>query len=595
MEIKKVLKDLPNFRWVATKIKPFFGSATLIIFIDALTSLATVAMAVISKNIIDYATRNELGIAVRYAAMSAGIIIFNMAANAFLSVYSTNLQERFSNYLRQGIFSRLINMEWLQISKYHSGDLLTRLTSDISSVSSGSISVLSSIISLGVQLLAAFITLVYYDIKLAIFAFALAPVTVLFSRFYGRRIKRYHLKIQETESKYRSHIQENLQNLLVLKTFNLEDHSMDRVRELQEERLRWVNERSRTGAAANSILGLGYWVGYFLAFGWGAIKLANKTGTFGTMTAFLQLVNHVQGPFIGLTRTLPQIISSFASAGRLIELESLNIEKKGNQISVPPSAGIRFKDISFNYDEYTNDSIENINGKLLDNISLEISQGEIVALTGTSGEGKTTIIRLLLALLKPNEGQILCFDQNGYEYSISAATRSWFAYVPQGNTLFSGTIEENVRFGAAEASTEEIEESLRASCAMDFVEKLPEGIKTQIGEKAYGLSEGQAQRIAIARALLRKAPIIVLDEATSALDITLEERIIQELRNLKPARTCIMITHRRTSLGICNKVYRLKEGKLILEQGCKNEDQRWVHAEGNCRAMGRCATRIKSC
>lgn len=575
MEIKKVIKDIPNFKWITVKLKPFLGSVILIIIIDSLTSLASVAIAIVSKNIIDYATKNSLGIAAQYAAMFAGIILFRMLASAFLSVYSTNVQERFSNSLRQSIFSKLINMEWLQVSKYHSGDLLTRLTSDIGTVSGGSISILSQIISLGVQLAAAFIALMYYDLRLAVFAFALAPVTVVFSRFYGKRIKKYHLKMQETESKYRSHIQENLQNLLVLKTFNMEEHSMDKVRELQDERLHWVTERSKTGAAANTLLSLGYWTGYFLAFGWGAIKLANKTTTFGTMTAFLQLVNQIQSPFIGLTRTLPQIIGSLASAGRLIELENLNAEEKGIEVEVPDSAGIRFKTVCFDYNDDTGNDNDNGNsdsengskGMLLDNISMDVFPGDIIALVGTSGEGKTTIIRLLLALLKPTEGEILCFDPKDNEYKISSATRKWFTYVPQGNTLFSGTIEESLRSGAAEASTEEIEEALRAACAMDFVEKLPDGIKTQIGEKAYGLSEGQAQRIAIARALLRKAPIIILDEATSALDISLEERIIQELRNLKPVRTCIMITHRRTSLGICNRVYKLKEGKLIIEQG----------------------------
>jgi len=207
MEIKKVIKDIPNFNWIAAKLKPFLGPVILIIIIDSLTSLASVAIAIVSKNIIDYATKNSLGIAAQYAAMFAGIILFRMLASAFLSVYSTNVQERFSNSLRQGIFSKLINMEWLQVSKYHSGDLLTRLTSDIGTVSSGSISIMSQIISLGVQLTAAFIALMYYDPRLAVFAFALAPVTVVFSRFYGKRIKKYHLKMQETESKYRSHIQ----------------------------------------------------------------------------------------------------------------------------------------------------------------------------------------------------------------------------------------------------------------------------------------------------------------------------------------------------------------------------------------------------
>jgi len=578
MEIKKILNSLPNSRWVLTKIKPFLGSVIFILVVDALISLASVAIAIVTKSIIDHATRNEIDMAAMYATMFAGIIIFRIVASAFISIYSTNVKERFSNTLRREIFSKLIDKEWLDVSKYHSGDLLTRLTSDISAVAGGSVSVLPSIISLMIQIIAAFFTLVYYDIRLALFAFVLAPVTVLLSSIYGRRIKKYHIKMQETESKYCSHIQENLQNLQILKTFNLQKYTIDKVNELQKERIRWVNERSRTGAAANSIIGLGYWTGYFLAFGWGAIKLANNTGTYGTMTAFLQLVNNIQAPFIGLAGTLPQIISSLASAGRLMELEYLNEEKKGNQINAPQTAGIRLVNLTFNYDQEICNCIENSNGKLLDQVSLEVNPGEIIALTGTSGEGKTTIIRLLLALLKPNQGKILCLDPNGDEYPVSAATRNWFTYVPQGNSLFSGSIEENLRSGSAEASTEEIEEALRVSCAIDFVEKLPDGIKTQIGEKAYGLSEGQAQRIAIARALLRKAPIIILDEATSALDIELEKRVLQGLRNLKPARTCIMITHRRTSLRICNKVYKLKEGKLVLEQEYAYEDQERVYA-----------------
>jgi ABC-type multidrug transport system fused ATPase/permease subunit len=209
MDIRKVIKDIPNARWIAGKIKPFAGQVTLVVILESLTSLGSVAMAIVSKQVIDHATNRNIDSAVRFGILFAGIIVFNIVANAFLSVYTTNVQERFSNSLRQNIFSKLINKEWLEVSKYHSGDLLTRLTSDISSVTGGSISVFASIISLVIQFIAAFITLLYYDPRLAVFAFALAPLTVIFSRYYGRRIKKYHLKMQETESKYRSHIQEN--------------------------------------------------------------------------------------------------------------------------------------------------------------------------------------------------------------------------------------------------------------------------------------------------------------------------------------------------------------------------------------------------
>ena len=555
MKIKDIIKDLPNVRWIAVTVKPFLPALILIVVIETLSSLAGVANAIVSKNIIDFAVNGELNTAIAYIALFVFIILASMAARAFLSVFSVRTLELYSNTLRQRVFAKLINIEWIQVSRYHSGDLLTRLTSDISAVANGSISILAQMVALGAQLTAAFITLMIYEPSLAILAFFLAPFTVVLSRVFAGKLKRMHVKIQETESSYRSLIQEFLQNLLVLKTFNLEEESKSRIDELQKERLHWVQERSKTGVVANTILSLSYWTGYILAFSWGVTKLANKTATFGTMTAFLQLVNQIQMPFIGLSRTLPQIISALASAGRIIELENLDMEAEENELETSISAGIRFKDVSFSYEK---------NETVLDSISMEALPGEIVALCGTSGEGKTTMIRLMLALMKPEHGSVQCFSENGNEYPASPATRKWFSYVPQGNTLFSGTISENLRLGETGASEEVLKAALEAAGALDFVEKLPDGMETVIGEKAHGLSEGQAQRISIARAILRKAPIIILDEATSALDIELEEKVLHNIRSLTPKRTCIMITHRKTSLGMCNRIYKLKEGKLTL-------------------------------
>lgn len=556
MRIKEAVKSLGNTVWILKSIKPFIFSVILIIAIEASTSVTSVLMAVASKNIIDNATQNDLRKAALYAGSFAFIIIYNMAAHAFLSVYSTRTTELYSNKLRRDIFSKLVNMEWLQVSKYHSGDLLTRLTSDIEAVAEGSVGIFPSIIGLGVQLGAAFFTLLVYEPSLAVLAFIMAPVTILLSRLYAKKLKHTHIRIQEAESSCRSNMQEFLQNILILKTFNLEAKSAERIEELQKERLRWITERSRTGAAANTVIAAGYWLGYFIAFGWGALKLANKTATFGTMAAFLQLVNQIQGPFVGLSGTVPQVISALASAGRLIELENMDAEARDTEIGIPVAAGVRFYDVSFRYEK---------DERVLDGVSFEALPGETVAVTGTSGEGKTTMLRLMLALLKPDSGEVSCFDGEGNEFKASPALRNWFSYVPQGNTLFSGTIAENLRTGRPGAEEGEMKDALAAACALDFVEKLPEGMNTVIGEKALGLSEGQAQRIAIARALLRNSPVIVLDEATSALDIELEERMLQNIRSLKPSRTCIMITHRRTSLGICSRVYKLKESRLALE------------------------------
>lgn len=556
MDIKAAVKSLSNFKWIAKSAKAFLPSIILIIIIESIVALGSVATAIVSKSIIDYAEKGIFDKIITYSVIFLLIIVFNLATNGFLSVYSARLLEQYSNALRQSIFSKLINMEWLDVNRYHSGDLLTRMTSDISTVANGCIKLPPQFISLGVQLIAAFITLMIYEPSLALLAFVLAPFTIVLSRFYGRKIKNLHLKMQETESQYRSQMQEYIQNLMILKTFNLEEQSKKKVGELQKERLHWVTERNKTGVSANIILALGYWVGYFLAFGWGALKLAKKTASFGTMTAFLQLVNQIQSPFIGLSRTLPQIIASMASAGRLIELESLTMESKGEAVDVPDAAGFSFDNVTFRYDKEE---------KVLDSVSMEAKPGEIIALVGTSGEGKTTMVRLLLALLKPESGEVKCFDDNGNEMTISSSTRNWFSYVPQGNTLLSGSIADNLRSGKLDCNEDEMRNALDIAGALEFIDKLPDGINTQIGEKACGLSEGQAQRIAIARAILRKSPIIILDEATSALNIELEEKVLQGIQNLKPARTCLMITHRKTALGMCNKVYKLKEGILTLE------------------------------
>lgn len=550
---KQINRLFASLKWIANEAKGHTRSLLMILCCQVLNSLCGVSMAIVSKSLIDNAIEGNIKYVVYFGVVFSCIIVFSLGTNAISSLISARTHETFSNKLRQRMFARISGSEWSDITRYHSGDILTRLTSDVSTISNGVTSVLPSIISLGVSLVASFATLLYYEPFLAIFAFLFAPFSIIVSRLWGKKIKFFHKKIQESESAYRSFMQESIENITIVKAFRMEERTVEAVETLHNERMNWVVKRNRTGVAASMILAGGYWVSYLIAFGWGAIRLANKAISYGTLTAFLQLIGQIQGPFVGLSRTLPQVVTTISSTERIMELEKMEIEKSKEKLDSRTSVEMSFKDISFSY------SKEDI---VLDKISLSIKPGEIVALTGPSGEGKTTIIRLCLALLKPDNGSVEFFDSMGNKFSASASTRDWIAYVPQGNTLFSGTIANNLRSGYAEATDDEIIAAAKIACAWEFIEKLPEGLSTIIGENGLGLSEGQAQRLAITRAILRPVPVLILDESTSALDIDLETRVLEGIRNLRPKRSCLVITHRLSALQICSKVLKLKDGSI---------------------------------
>ncbi|MDF2988026.1 MAG: ABC-type multidrug transport system, ATPase and permease component [Eubacterium sp.] len=556
-EYKKVFQEI---KWIAGNAKTVSASLLFIVLFDIFTSLAGVATAILSKNLIDSAVKGSLERAILYAGLFGTLIIINLGIKAASSIISVRTTEVLSNNMRKRLFSKITKTEWISVTRYHSGDILTRLTSDVGAVTTGVVDTMPGIISLCVQLAAAFSTLLYYEPMLAVLAFILGPFTVLFSRIWGRKIKRFQVKVQESESAYRSFLQESIENMLIVKAFRLEERNVGNISDLHNVRLGWVKKRNVTSVFASTILGFGYWTGYFLAFCWGAMKLSRGTTSFGTLTAFLQLVSQVQGPFVGLARMIPQIIAAIASAGRLIEIESLPLEKASDKLPAAAEVGIKLQGVTFAYKE---------NKPVLEMLNATIKPGEIIGLIGPSGEGKTTLIRTLLALLEPDKGSISLVTKDNAEFFVSAETRDWISYVPQGNTLFSGTIEENIKSGSPEATKEAIEAAARDAGAMGFIAELPEGMNSKIGEHGIGLSEGQAQRISIARALLRKAPILILDEATSALDRDTEMHVLTSIHEMKPARTCIVITHRYTALSICSRVLRLKDGKLI-EQHLKD-------------------------
>ncbi|WP_042338444.1 ABC transporter ATP-binding protein [Desulfosporosinus youngiae] len=553
------LINLNAYFWLAKYIRQYRNSLLMIILLNSFIPLATVATAISTKHIIDFSVQKDIRQAGIYIVVFALLILMQVLLSSLVNIKSTYLREKLNNDIQKEFLSLLYKIKWNSLNKYHSGDVLTRLTSDVSIIVNGIVTLLPSLISLSVQLIAAFLTLLYYDKTMAIFAFILGPISVCLGWLVGRRLKKMQHAIQSSESRYRSYIHESIQNSLIIKIFEISKWNLQRIKELQKTKLDLTMKRAKYGIATSLVIGLGYRLGFFMAFVLGAINLSRGISSFGTFTAFLQLVGQVQGPFEGLARSLPQVVSTIASAERLMEFEELQLEKSNDSVlsTINEPMGLFIDHTSFAYDN---------RNMILSDISLTIHPGEIVALIGPSGEGKTTLVRMLLGLLPPLNGAIYLLHKNYGKVLVSDNTKKHFSYVPQGNTLFSSSIAENLRIGNPSASDNELIVAAKTACAWQFIKNFPDGMNTLIGEHGVGLSEGQSQRLSIARALLRQSSILLLDEATSSLDIETECTIFENIRRLTPPRTCIAITHRQSVFDKCDRIIRLSEGTLYEEK-----------------------------
>lgn len=565
-------------RWLFAQIYAFFPRLLLIVVLNSIVAFTGIYMAVITKNLIDAATslvvsaRNEADASAGFAAIFSQIpevltkqpeipknmilylfiIVINITISMTASFLSVYLNERFDYYIRSRMFHTILKAKWQEITAYHSEDLMVRLTSDVRSIASGLIDTCTTIVTLVISLLAAFGTLFYYDRAVAIFGFLLGPTAVYFSVFIGRKIKFYQVKVQESEAKYRAFMQENIANIIVVKSFTAEDMMGERLYKLYRERMKIVVKKNRLTIIMGAIVGLSFSLGYVGALSWGILKISMNMMTFGTLSIFLSLVSRIQTPIMGLAQTVPHLSNVFASAGRIIEINERVTENHEIIAIKTDQMGITLRDVSYSYK----------NKEVFQGLTITIRPGSLVAITGASGIGKTTLIRLLMNFLDAESGLIAYnyVDEQGQETEIpvSPAIRDYISYVPQGNSLFSGTIKDNLLIGNHKLTDEEMLNILDAVALGDFIKTLPAGLLTVIGEKGHGLSEGQAERIAIARALAKSAPVVIFDEATAALDEKNEQEIIKSIRRIKNHPTCIFITHRRGTLALMDEELNLE-------------------------------------
>lgn len=549
---------IDDWKWIFGYSARYKGAIAFYVLLGIFSTSMGLISSVASKYMIDIITGYDTNRLWVMIIIMVGGSLFSLAFNSIISRISTRLSIDINNDIQADIFDKIVDADWLALNQYPNGDILNRFNGDINTVSSNAISWLPTIIIAVYNFAATFCVILYYDWIMALIALGTAPVMLLLSRFMIKKQRDYSKKVREMSSDLMSFEVEAFYNFDTIKSFGVAPQYSRKMRWWQKKYRNISLKYNMFTIKTNVLLSLMGMIVQFITFGYCLFRLWTHDITYGTMTLFMQQRSNLSTAFNNAVSIIPSFLNSSVSAHRIRELVELPREvhiPESEELDRLAEQGfeVSMEGVDFSYVE---------GNRVITESSFLASPGEIVALVGPSGEGKTTMIRLILGLIRPESGEVKLRAADGKEIMMNAETRHLFAYVPQGNTIISGTIAENMRIVKEDATDGEIIEALKTACAWDFVEKMPDQINSSVGERGKGLSEGQAQRIAIARAVLRNSPVLLLDEATSALDVITERQVLKNIVQQHPNKTCIVTTHRPSVLNLCQRVYRVMETKV---------------------------------
>ena len=573
--VRAVLKNMAReWKWLFRYIAKYKLIIILYILLGVAGTVMSLGVTVASKFLIDAVVYHSDSVIVKYAAIVIGLAVFQHVFQALTSWITASVSSRTNNEIRHEIYSHILMAQWRDIGSFHSGDLINRLEGDVSVVSNGVISFIPSIFMRSVQFFGALAIVLYYDKTMAFLALMSAPFLFLSSRFLVRTMRRFNRESRTLNGKILSYSEESIQNIQIIKSFDLIKQYINNFECLLSEYRNVKLSYDKFSIIMTLCLSLIGTAVSYACYGWGVYRLWQGAITFGVMSTFLQISGILTSSFSALASLAPNAVSIATSAGRIMEITSFTEETDADReqaekvLTASAGRGVTFTadNVTFRYHDAQFD--------VLKDISFKVSPGETVALVGPSGEGKTTMLKLILGLMKPTAGSLSFSSLGGETVEISDSTRRFCSFVPQSIGIFSGTVADNLRAVKTDATDGEIKRVLALADLDTFVYSLPLGADTVIGEQGANFSQGQLQRLAIARALLRESPVLLMDEATSALDMETEKRVLENIMTADPARICIITTHRESMLRYCDRIYKIGEdGKMSEFEGYEHEKE----------------------